>query len=216
MTEIKIIIVDDHEIFRDGIIAILEEEQNIKILGNAGSDTELFGLLKSHTPDCVLLDINLPALSGIEICQILNNEFPEIKPIMLSANMDEVSVIESVKAGAYGFIPKQSSKKELLEAINTVYMGGKFFSSSISGAVQKLLLDFSSGKAAKNPDELSDREVDIIRLICDGLGYKEIGAKLYISARTVESHKNNILQKLQLDNKIELVKYAIKNNLVEL
>jgi len=126
------------------------------------------------------------------------------------------SIIDSIKEGAHGFIPKQSSKKELLEAITTVSKGGKFFSSSISETVQKLLLDFTSGKKHKNQDDLSDREIDIIRLICEGLSYKEVGSKLFISDRTVESHKNNILNKLNLGNKIELVKYAIKNNLIEL
>ena len=216
MDAIKIITVDDHKIIRDGLRSLLLGNSEIKIIGEAGHGYQLFDLLKEKQPDVIVLDIALPKISGIEIAKIISKDYPQIKILILTANTDEHTFISSVKAGVKGFLPKDTSKEEFIEAVKTVYKGKHYFGKNISETLFKTLSDSLLNGNEKNEEKLSSREIEIVRLFALGHSYKEIAETLYISTRTVETHKNNILKKLNLKNTIDLVKYAIKERIIEL
>ena len=217
MDPISIIVVDDHKIIRDGIRSMLIGNRSINITGEASQGYELFELLKSNVPHVILLDIVLPKMSGIEIAKVVSRDHPEIRILILTANTDEHTLLSSMKAGATGFLPKDTSREELIEAIQTVRHGNHYFGRNISGILHKTLLEnLEHRKGSSEEKELTDREKEIIRLFAEGYTYKQIAEQLNISARTVEAHKNNILHKLGLRNTIDLVKYAIKNRIIEI
>jgi DNA-binding NarL/FixJ family response regulator len=220
MNKIKVLLVDDHQIVRDGIFALLIKEHEIEIVGEASNGDELFDKLKFIKPEIIILDISLPKMSGIEIASILNREYPQIRIIVFSSYTDEETIFKSIRAGAKGFLPKDSMREDLVEAIKKVHQGFEYLSDKIPNTI---LMDYI--KKSGNSDDkfnniklsnLTKREREILKLIAEGLSYKEIGNELYISVRTVETHKNNILQKLELKSTIDLVKFAIKNDLIDL
>ena len=219
MSKISVILVDDHKIFRMGIRSLLMTESNIEVLDEAGEADTLFKTLEEKIPDIILLDISLPEKTGIEVTRILSQKYPEIKVLIMSADKNDYSVTESIKAGAKAYLHKDSSKEELLTAIHAVMNGEEYFGQSISQTVfrcfvNKVKGEMLAGKGTSN--SISDREIEIIRAVCDGLSYKEISDHLKISPRTVESHKTRIMKKLGLHSTAGLVKFAIKNNIVEL
>ncbi len=219
MGKIKIMVVDDHQIIRDGINAILMSNNDIEIIAEAGNSEELFEKLKHVTPNIIILDISMPMLSGIEITKILTKEYPKIKVIIFSSYTNDDSIFDALKAGAKGYITKETVREELVNAIYTVNTGENFLSESISNTVLVNFIHkdkYSDKYSAKDKSNLTNREIEILKLIAEGLSYKEIGEKLFISSRTVETHKNHILQKLELRTIVDLVKYAIKNNYIEL
>lgn len=214
MSEIKVFIVDDHKIVRDGVFMLLIGSSEIRPVGEAENGEQLFEKLKIISPDILLLDISLPGISGIEISKIITNEYPTIKVLILSRNTDENTILSAIKAGVNGFLSKDTSKEELAKAIKSVYNGIDYFGTSISKTVFKSLVKNANDVQA--PTTLTKRETEVAIYISDGLSYKEIGAKMFISARTVESHRNHILSKLDLKTNIDLVKYVVKNQLIDL
>ena len=216
---IKIILVDDHDIVRDGINALLMTEEKIEVIDEAANCEELYELLKKKKPDLLLLDIMMPGKSGIEIAEELGQTHPEIKIIILSSNLDEDSVFNSMRAGINGYLPKNVKKEELVEAIFQVSRGKEHYSDAISTMIFRNYKKFAEAgrkHTVERQVDLSDREKEIVHCFAEGLSYKEIGAKLFISTRTVETHKNNIMEKLELKTKVDLVKYAIKQGIIEL
>lgn len=219
MNKIKIILVDDHQIVRDGIKSLLSDNSNIEIIGEAQSAYELFNLLKIQLPDIVLLDISLPTMSGIEVSKILSTEFPQIKKLMLSMYTSEDFIFNSLKAGINGYLPKNTTRDELLRAIDEIYNGNEYFSKSISDTILK-----SYVKSAKNGNNVSDnklknltkREQEILLYVVEGMNNPSIAKKLNISIRTVETHKTSIMRKLNLNSTVDLVKFAIKHNIIEI
>ena len=217
MKEINVIIVDDHQIIRDGIKAMFMTNNNIEVIGEAGDYDELMQLLRSDIPDVIILDITLPGKSGVEITAELKNKNPETKILILSSNTDEDNIVRAIQAGANGFLPKDTSKEEFIEAINLVNANEEYFGANLSKIIYKSYMHHVKTKNDAKPDvELSEREVEIVQMLSDGLSSKEIGCKLFISPRTVESHKANILDKLNLKNNAEIIKYAIKQGIVKL
>jgi len=215
MGEIKIILVDDHQMFRDGVKSVLNDEENIDIIGEVGASEDLFELLKLQKPDLIITDISLPGISGIEIAKYISENYPEIKILILSMHSNEEFITKALSVGANGYLPKDTSMNELLDAINTIYKGENYFNKDISNTILKSIINKS--KDVKGNDKcLTKREKEVIALVVEGLSNKEIAEKLFISVRTVDSHKNNIMQKLNLKSSVELVKYAIKNNLARL
>jgi DNA-binding NarL/FixJ family response regulator len=220
MEQIKVVIVDDHTIVREGLVALLDISKNIVVTGEAGDATELFNLLSKRKPDIILLDINLPGITGVEIAQILCRDYPTIKVIILSADYNQELIFNTIEAGAKGYIPKKAASTELIQAIETVFSGDEYFNQLITNAMFKSYI--ASLKENKKPCPpssealLSEREKEIVKLFATGYSYKEIAAKLYISARTVESHKNNIMDKMGFKTKVDLIKYAIKNKIIEI
>lgn len=215
---IKILIVDDHQIVRDGLISLLSDIPQLEITGEASGYNNLVENLKRSHPDIIIMDISMPDKSGIEITEIITNDFPDIKVIILSMYINEDFIINSLKAGARGYLPKNTTKLELLEAINSVYNGEEYFAKPISDVLMKGYV-----KKIKQTEELpekegvlSTRETEILRLFVEGLSNAEIADKLFISIRTVESHKNHIMQKMGFKSTVEMVKYAIKNSITKL
>lgn len=212
MHNISIFIVDDHEILRDGIRALLLGS-NIQVLADFSTPFELFERLKTQEPDLILLDIIMPKMNGLEALDQLKKDYPNIPVLMFSAETEEQRIQQAVQKGALGFLPKDCTKKELLEAIETVVKNENYFGSSILSTIFK---GYVTGTKQKRHKELSEREISIIQLLCEGFGYKDIGKELFISPRTVESHKQAIFKKLKLDNNAQLIKYAIKHGLTNL
>lgn len=215
-TCIDIYIVDDHKIVRDGLRAMLMGVPDIKIIGESSKGTDFIKSLENNQPHIVILDIGLPDISGLEIAKILKEKFPDVKIIILTANTDEESIIGAVKNGAAGFLSKDASKEEFLEAIRIVNEGIQYFSEAISKIIYSGYINTIRQEHDSDIKPLSIREIEVIKLITDGLSYKDIAEKLFISSRTVETHRNNILEKLELKNNVELVKYAIKHKICSL
>lgn len=209
----KIIIVDDHTLFRNGLRILLNNMENYHVIAEAANGKQFLELLNTMTPDLVLMDISMPVMDGIEASAIAHEKFPDIKIITLSMYGEEDYYYKMVNAGVKGFVLKNSDIKEVKTALDSVYEGGSFFSSEL---LQNLVNSLKS--ASKNKDshtELSERELEILILICQGFSNQEIGDKLFISKRTVDKHRSNILEKSESKNTAQLVVYAIRNRLVE-
>lgn len=215
MDKIKVIITDDHQIIRDGIIAGFKFDENFEIVGEASNETELLNILKSVTPHVILMDINMPGKSGIEITESLSSRY---KIIMFSAVTDAETVVRALKVGAKGFLPKDTMRNEIKKAVTTVFNGEEYISEDIAN---ELIVNYiKSDKDIKleptGIEKLTKREIEIVANIAEGNTYKEIGEKLFISFRTVETHKTHIMQKLGLRNLAEVIKFAIKNKIIEI
>lgn len=206
---IKLILADDHKLFREGVRSILESAKDIEIVDEVADGRALINSLRNHETDMIMLDISMPGISGIEACRIIRKEYPCLKILMLSMHGEESFVRSAIEAGANGYLPKEIDHSELIEAIHIIHQGGNYYSKDIS---YKLINSYLN----KDKQQLTPREKEILILICDGLTNKEVADRLFISVRTVDCHKNNILQKLGLKSSVELVKYALKNELISL
>lgn len=210
----NVIIVDDHTLFRNGLRILLNTLEDYQVIGEASNGKQFLELLEKDVPDLVLLDINMPVMDGIEAATIAQKQYPELKIITLSMYGEEDYYYKMVNAGVKGFVLKNSDIKEVKTALDVVYDGGSFFSSEL---LQNLVNSLkSTSKSKESHAELSEREMEILILICQGLSNQEIGDKLFISKRTVDKHRANILEKSESKNTAQLVVYAIKNKLVEL
>ncbi len=213
-TKRKVIIVDDHTLFRNGLRILLNTLEDYQVVAEAANGKQFIELLEKDMPDLVLLDINMPVMDGIEAATIAQKLYPDIKIITLSMYGEEDYYYKMVNAGVKGFVLKNSDIKEVKTALDVVYEGGSFFSSEL---LQNLVNSLKSSSRSKEfHAELSEREMEILILICQGLSNQEIGDKLFISKRTVDKHRANILEKSESKNTAQLVVYAIKNKLVEL
>jgi DNA-binding NarL/FixJ family response regulator len=219
MSKIRIFLVDDHQLVRDGIKALLISAEDLTILGEASSGRECFEKIAKEPPDILILDISLPDTNGIEITKRISAEYPDTRVLILSMYTNEDFIFNSVKAGARGYLPKNTSREELLNAIHAIYEGEEFFSDSIS----RIMLKSYVRKAKEDdlvsqggPIPLTTREIEILKLFAEGFINKEISDQLDISIRTVETHKNHIMKKLELKSTVELIKYAIRNKIVEI
>ena len=213
MKSTSIGIVDDHEIVRLGLTALLLNS-TFEVIMQAGSHNEILNQLKEKTPEIILLDINLPGISGLETLKSIKGDYPEIKVLMISANVNMHFVESSIKNGAGGYLHKDCSKEELIEALETVDNGEMYFSKTISPSIYQSL-----AQKLRNPgsgSELSDREIEVLIGFAEGYTYAEIADNLSISKKTVEAHKKAIFEKLGFENNSDLVKYAIKQRFIEL
>ncbi|HOE05206.1 MAG: response regulator transcription factor [Bacteroidales bacterium] len=213
---ISIFLLDDHKLFRDGIRAVLSDEPNISITGEAGSSVELFRLLENTHPDILIADIELPGMSGIEIAANLHQTRPEIKVLVISMHQNEEYVMNACRAGAMGFLPKETGKEELVTAINRIAGGDTYYNADITGKIIRKISDHTRNTEVNPLTELSKREIEILKFFAEGYSNLEIAEKLFISIRTVESHKNHIMQKLMVKSQVDLVKIAIRYKLVNL
>jgi len=216
---IKVILVDDHQIVRDGIRLLIEKMTDIDVVAELGNAAELITMLKGIEPDLAIIDISMPDMSGIELTEYLSKHHPRLKVLILSMYTSEEFIFNSIKAGASGYLPKNTTRQELESAIREIMAGGEYFGESISNVILK-----SYVKKAQEEDEpeekglnlLSGREREVLELFCAGKTNKEIAGELFISTRTVESHKSHIMQKLELKTTIDLVKFAIKSGILEI
>lgn len=210
--KIDVCIVDDHAIVRVGISRLLKLSPRIGKIIQASKGVELFELLKTQAPDVILLDLQMPGMSGREICPILIKKFPEIKVLILTMNDGLEMVDYLIQKGAHGFISKNSNTDDLEQSIITVVEKGFYYNELVFRALQQS----RNSAVHRNPlSLLSNREIEIIRLICDELTMKEIATKLSISEKTVQNHRFNIMEKLGVHNTAGIVKYAIRNLLLE-
>ncbi len=219
MDTIKIFIVDDHAIVRDGLSSMLQSQSDLKIIGQAESGESALEQLNNISPDIILMDIMMTGMDGIATTAKIREKFTEPKIIILSMEVTQILISDAIKAGAQAYIPKDSKKHELIEAIRNVQKGEKYFSPKISEVVFKGFYDQSvSGKGGDGEEEskITKREIEVLQQIASGLSNREIADKLFISIRTVDAHRNHIMQKLKLKTTAELVKYAIKHKIVEL
>lgn len=216
---IKILLVDDHHLVRTGIANLLSGEPGIEVAGEASNAREMLELLKLREADLAILDIALPDISGIELARQMAKDFPKVKVIFLSMYTSEEFVFNAINAGAKGYLPKNISRAELLDAVRAVYRGEEYFAESISNTILKSYIKKAKSgnlENLRNESQLSKREVEVLKWFAQGLTNQEIADKLFISIRTVESHKNHIMQRLELKTTVDLIKFAIRNNLVNL
>jgi len=208
---LKIILADDHKIFRESLKKLLAAERIAEVIAEAGDGKQLLELLKIHDPDLVIMDISMPNMDGIETTKKALESKPDLKVLTLSSFGDEKYYYKMVEAGVKGFVIKSSGIAELEQAINEVSSGGSWFSNEL---LQKVIINIS--KSNIKEAEISDREIEILKYICDGLTNDQIAEKIHLSPDTIKWHRNNLLSKTGSNNTAALVLYAIKNKLIEI
>lgn len=210
---IKIVIADDHRMFRDALKKILTIEKIADVIGEASDGNELMKILDTLVPDIILMDILMPNMDGIEATRKVTEKYPDVKVLTLSGFNEEKYYFSMIDAGAKGFVLKNSGFNELHDAIIEVAKGGSWFSTEL---LQKIIVNLSSKSRKTNIPELSDRELEILHLICESLTNEEIAKRINLSYDTVKWHRANILTKTGCSNTAGLVIYAIKNKLVDI
>lgn len=217
MADIKILLADDHDIVRDGIKMLLEDEVGFTITAEAENGKEAIEACKNHDIDLIIMDINMPEMNGIEATETIKESFPEIKILALTMMDEDQHIREMIEAGASGYILKSSDKMELVDAITTILDGKHYFSDD---ATQSVMMDIVKGTTTKkdssDPGNITEREKEVLELIVEQYTNQEIAEELYISTRTVDAHRRNLLQKTGAKNTAGLVTYAIKHNLVDI
>jgi DNA-binding NarL/FixJ family response regulator len=216
MKQIRIIVVDDHQLILDGLKFLIKDVPEFVFVGEARSGMEALTLIKSTAFDIILMDVEMDGLSGIETTQLILKELPDSKILALTMYNEKGVIDKFLEAGASGYALKNIGPEELTEAIKTVVSGSKYFSK----AVMATLLEKKSTKiiASKNDpveDLLTKREIEILKLIAQGFSNREVGEKLTISPRTVDTHRTNIMEKLEIKNIAALIRYAIQNGYLE-
>lgn len=205
---IRVLIVDDHPLVRDGLKARLSHAENIRISGEAGDGFEALRQIEELTPDVVLLDISMPKMNGIDTAEAIHDRYPNVLILVLSMHDDREYVVNVIRAGASGYVLKSASAEEMLQAIKAVYNGGNYYSPSVAAK----MLDPVDHPA----DSLTSREQTVLRLLAGGASNKAMAAQLDISVRTVETHRRNIKQKLNITSTGALIRYALDYGLVDL
>jgi len=214
MDILKVIIVDDHEIFRNGLQTILKRIENIKLIASASNGSEFLELLKKEVPDVVLMDIKMPVIDGVDATRYALEAHPEIKIIALSMFGDEEYLQQMIQAGAKGFLLKNITRKELSHAIELVFAGGNYYSEELlSFFTKKYIHDI---QPEQDDLQITKREMEVLQLVAEGFSNKEIADRLFISKRTVDGHKNNLIVKTGSKNMVDLLVYSIKKGLVKI
>lgn len=218
--KIKVLIVDDHRLLRDGLAALLNQADDIEIVGSVASGEEAISSFPSLKPNVILMDIMMGGMTGIEATRWIKEQDSNVKVILISSEIKKDLVTAGIQCGIDGYLPKDVDYHVLHEGIRTVSKGGRFFNEAITNLVfedfyQKKKLTNTSGKVTL-PNDLTKREQEVLALVASGKSNQEVADDLFISIKTVDTHKNHILDKLGLKNTAELVKYAIKNKLISL
>ena len=216
MDQIRILVADDHALFRRGLHMVLDQEPDIDLVGEAADGTEAVAMAVELIPDIVLMDVKMPRQTGIEACRAIKEAAPSVKIVMLTNSDEDADLYEAVKAGAAGYLLKEISIDELGAAIRSVHGGQSLITPSMA---TKLMAEFAAmarrGTEARLP-KLTPRELDVMRAIARGMSNREIARVLFISENTVRSHVQNILDKLQLNSRMEAAIYAMREKLVDL
>jgi two-component system NarL family response regulator len=216
---IRVLVVDDHALFRRGLQMVLQAEDDIVVVGEASDGAEAVDQASQTTPDVVLMDVRMPRRGGIDACTAIKDTVPSAKIIMLTISDEEADLYEAIKAGASGYLLKEISIEEVATAIRQVHDGQSLISPSMA---TKLLTEFAS--MIKKTDtrqqvptpRLTDREMEVLKLVAKGLANRDIARQLFISENTVKNHVRNILEKLQLHSRMEAVVYAVREKLLEI
>ena len=217
MPRIKCLLVDDHTLFRQGVRRLLESESDFEVIGEAADGGEAVEKAREGRPDVVLMDIGMPGLSSFEAARQIKKNRPESKILFLTMYEDEDYLVQCLEVGASGYVLKDTPAPQLLTAVRDVYKGGKYLSSQVLG---KLVEDFRSRvrdtRMRPRMSTLTPREREILKLLAEGNSVKEIAVILGLSVKTVEAHKFNLMRKLDIHNKAQLVQYAIQKKIIRL
>jgi DNA-binding NarL/FixJ family response regulator len=214
----KIIIIDDHALFREGLKAIISRKSQYEIIGEAGNSREALNLVRELKPDLILLDIALPDGNGIDLTKEIRNVLPEARILIVSMHTKIDYILKTFQAGASGYVVKESASEKLLQGIDCVLNGETFMDSSVSQNILKKLINVREKKtksAESGYDSLTRREQEIMVLLAEGNSAKQIAEKLFISRKTVENHRSNIMHKLGLHSTLEVFRYAMKIGLID-
>lgn len=214
MTHVKIALADDHKIVRDGIKTMLESQLEIDVVVEASNGNEILEKLEDKLVDLVIMDISMPEKDGIQATKELKEKHPNIKVLALTMSNDDLHIRQMIQAGASGYIMKSAGRKDLKDAIETIMNGKHYFSDE---ATQSIMMDLVKGKGKSTTMDavhITDRELEILELIVQEFTNQEIAEKLFISSRTVDAHRRNLLQKTGARNTAGLVKYAFQHNLI--
>lgn len=214
---INILIADDHTMFVDGMESILKSEPDLYVVGRSYDGPSVIEFLKNNKVNIVLLDVNLPGMNGIDVCKEISASFPEVRVLAISMFNEESFVSEILNNGAKGYILKNTGREELLKAIRTVANGESYFSKEVTETIMKSLMNQrkASSKTSAFYPKLSRREKEVLKLIAQEYTTQEIADNLYISLKTVESHRASLLSKLNARNSVGLVRIALENNLLD-
>lgn len=213
LKKIRIIVADDHKLFRSGLISLLEDEKDFYIVGEADNGEELVGIYFSLKPDVVVVDISMPFLNGVEALTEIKKKDKNVRALFVSMHDSEEYIYYAIKNGAYGLISKSIMKGELIYAIRAAYEGKQYFGHNWpEEKIRELVnrFEFLTGKNEENEPNLSPREKEIIRGIGEGLTSSEIAVRVHLSKRTVDAHRSHIMRKLEVTTLTELMKYALK------
>jgi DNA-binding NarL/FixJ family response regulator len=208
---LRVLVVDDHPVWRDGVKADLEASGQVEVVGEAADGGDAIELAAETMPDLVLMDLNLPTVSGADAIRRIVEQTPHVKVLVLSASAAEPDVLEAVKVGASGYLLKSATAAELVAAVTRVVGGEPVFSPSLAALVLGEFRRISAG--TQSEPGLTARETEVLKLVAKGYTYKEIADKLFLSTKTVQNHVQNILTKLQLRKRYELMRYAIQRGL---
>jgi two-component system response regulator NreC len=216
MEKLRVLLVDDHTVVRHGLRRILASDEQIEIVGEAGDGRAAVEVAQRVQPHVVVMDVALPELNGIEATRQLAKRAPNVHVLMLTMHADDVYVRQALKAGARGYLLKDSEDLDLIKAVKAVGAGGSFFSPAVSRVVLSGYLgDRPVGEADDPLGRLTDREREVLQLIAEGKTNKEIAVALSLSVNTVETHRKHLMEKLDLHNTAELVRFAIRERLVQ-
>ena len=215
---IRVLVVDDHALFRRGLQMVLEQEPDIEVVGEASDGAEAVTTAAETLPDIVLMDVRMPKRGGIDACTAIHETVPSAKIIMLTISDEEADLYDAIKAGAMGYLLKEISIEEVASAIRAVYGGQSLISPSMAS---KLLTEFAS--MIKKTDDrqqvptprLTDREMEVLKLVAKGLNNRDIAKQLFISENTVKNHIRNMLEKLQMKSRMEAAMFAVRSNLLD-
>ncbi len=217
MSNIRVLLVDDHALFRDGIRTLLSAEPDIEIAGEAANATEAVELANQRRPDIILMDIGMPGPGSFEAARLIRKERPEIRIVFLSMYDDEEYVSECVRIGANGYILKESPAAQLLMAIREVHRGGSYLSPRLlSRLVDDIRVLGRPSMQQPRFDALTKRELEVLKMLAEGASVKEIASEFNLSVKTIEAHKFNLMRKLGIHNKAQLVQYAIQKKIIRL
>jgi two-component system, NarL family, invasion response regulator UvrY len=209
---LRILIADDHPIVRQGLKQILSEESDMGVFGEAQNSQEVLELAQKQDWDIVILDITMPGRGGIDVLKELKHQYPKLPLLILSMHPEDQYAVRALKAGAGGYLTKESAQEELIKAIRKVVRGGKYISSTLA---EKLAFDLETETEKPLHETLSDREHQVLLMIASGKTVSEIAEELSLSVKTIDTYRARILEKMKMKNNAELTHYAIKNKLVE-
>jgi len=215
MPKIRVLVVDDHTIVRDGICALLRLAGDIEVVGEAANGREALEMVRKLMPDVMLIDIAMPNMNGLEATRHIRKEFPRVKVLVLTQYDDKEHVFWAIEAGASGFISKTAASSELVSGIRSVYRGDSFLSPSAARILVEDYQQEASIRKEQDPyKQLTDREREILKLLAEGYTTRKIADMLVISVKTVEGHKTNLMSKLDIHNRTDLVKYALRKGII--
>ncbi len=217
MPKLRVLVVDDHTVVRDGVCALLALAADIEVAGEAANGSEALKMVRELKPDVVLMDMAMPIMDGLEATRRMRREFPGTRVLVLTQYDDKEYVLPVIEAGASGFISKVAASSELVQGIRSVCRGDSYLSPSVARLLVEDYQNAASGRVSHDPyEQLTDRERDVLKLLAEGYTTQEIAGMLVISPKTVEGHKTNLMAKLGIRNRIDLVKYALRKGIISI